>query len=84
MGWTWEYIDEFMTLPRLHDISDYWQHSPPTHLMARTISMILGAEPPKRKEETETLNLDDDENVARFLQSFGVDVRAIVEGANGG
>jgi len=32
-GWTWEYVDEFMTLPRLRGILHYWAKQPPLHLM---------------------------------------------------
>ena len=33
-GWTWEYIDEIMTLPRLSELSAYWYDHPPTHVIA--------------------------------------------------
>lgn len=33
-GWTWEYIDENMTLPRLCELSAYWGKNPPTHIIA--------------------------------------------------
>ena len=32
-GWTWEYVDEFMTLPRLNGILKYWGKQPPLFLM---------------------------------------------------
>ena len=32
LGWTWDYIDEHMTLPRLTVLSAYWQNHPPTHI----------------------------------------------------
>jgi len=32
-GWTWEYIDDHMTIPRLLLMNDYWQQSPPLHTM---------------------------------------------------
>ena len=32
-GWTWEYIDDFMTLPRLTAMYKHWEGSPPVHWM---------------------------------------------------
>jgi hypothetical protein len=32
-GWTWEYINEYMTLPRLYAMDSYWESRPPTHMM---------------------------------------------------
>ncbi len=31
-GWTWEYIDDNMTLPRYYEISRQWEKWPPMHL----------------------------------------------------
>lgn len=31
-GWTWEYVDEFMTLPRLNELRQYWEKEPPVHV----------------------------------------------------
>lgn len=30
-GWTWEYIDEYVTVPRLIEITEYWKQVPPLH-----------------------------------------------------
>jgi len=32
-GWTWEYIDNYMTIPRLSEMTDYWADYPPAHVM---------------------------------------------------
>lgn len=32
-GWTWEYIDNHMTIPRLLHINKYQQDNPPIHAM---------------------------------------------------
>ena len=32
-GWTWEYIDDHMTIPRLDEMTTYWKYQPPIHLM---------------------------------------------------
>lgn len=32
-GWTWEYIDHHMTIPRLLSINQYHKESPPIHTM---------------------------------------------------
>lgn len=31
-GWSWEYIDDNMTLPRYYEISEQWKKWPPLHL----------------------------------------------------
>ena len=38
-GWTWEYIDQNMTLPRLTALNKYWQKYPPVHCL---IAAYLG------------------------------------------
>ena len=38
-GWTWEYIDQNMTLPRLEDLNRYWAQYPPMH---RLVAAYLG------------------------------------------
>ena len=45
-GWTWEYIDENMTLPRLYSIYKHWERRPPTHWMIASYFGI-GNEPEK-------------------------------------
>jgi hypothetical protein len=32
-GWTWDYIDDFMTLPRLYAMHEYWKQWPPVHII---------------------------------------------------
>jgi hypothetical protein len=32
-GWTWEYIDAQMTIPRLLAINEYQSNAPPLHIM---------------------------------------------------
>lgn len=51
-GWTWEYIDENMTLPRLAGLSAYWESHPPTHIIA---AAYAGIEP---KEKGGNANAD--------------------------
>lgn len=49
-GWTWEYIDDFMTLPRLWELESYWKTAPPTHVSAARIAYSLGAVPKEQAE----------------------------------
>ena len=39
-GYTWEYIDEYFTLPRLFEVESYWTKYPPLHVIARTFVEI--------------------------------------------
>ena len=32
-GWTWEYIDQNMTIPRLLEITEYHKVQPPIHIL---------------------------------------------------
>ncbi len=45
-GWTWEYIDEHMTLPRLYEMNDYWAKYPPVHLMLASFFGVTKQEKP--------------------------------------
>jgi hypothetical protein len=38
-GWTFEHIDEFVTLPQLKEMSRFWKKNPPIHQM---IAAYLG------------------------------------------
>lgn len=41
-GWTWEYVDEYMTLPRFRELTDYWLRFPPPHLSLSSIVSAFG------------------------------------------
>lgn len=41
-GWTWEYIDEEMTLPRLEKIVAHWDAVPPLSVSVAAIASVLG------------------------------------------
>lgn len=36
-GWTYDYVEEWMTLPRFYDLVKYWKKNPPTHLAVRNL-----------------------------------------------
>ena len=39
-GWTWEYVDERMTLPRFRDLIDHWKTAPPLRV---ALGAFMGA-----------------------------------------
>ena len=41
-GWTWEYVDEHMTLPRYFALGEYWEQWPPLH---KLVSVYMGHKP---------------------------------------
>lgn len=41
-GWSWEYIDEYMTIPRLEKMTEYWSENPPVHVMLSILASGLG------------------------------------------
>ena len=47
-GWTWEYIDEFVTLPRLDALRKYWEKTPPAHV---SVAAFFGANTRSTVEE---------------------------------
>lgn len=49
-GWTWEYIDEFMTLPRLGRMNDYWTRIPPLHILVASYFGFDGRKPEEKRE----------------------------------
>lgn len=59
-GWTWEYIDESMDIPRLQAINSHWLDSPPVHVM---LARFLGYEkkPPPQAES------DPDDELAQLM-----------------
>jgi hypothetical protein len=44
-GWSWEYIDDYMTLPRLYGMMDYWKDHPPLHIV---LAAFVGIKPSKK------------------------------------
>lgn len=41
LGWEWEYIDEYMTVPRLEALHKYWKQAPP---LAEAFAAFVGIE----------------------------------------
>lgn len=55
-GWTWEYIDDNMTIPRLQAMSDYWQEHPPLHQLVATF-LGVKSKAPKEQDNASLLEL---------------------------
>ena len=64
-GWNWEYIDDYMTMPRFQKLTRYWLKFPPQHLSLASIKSALGIKPAERSRRTGT----DNEYVPPELQS---------------
>jgi hypothetical protein len=60
-GWTWEYIDERVTLPRLSALIRYWGEHPPVSLLVR---QFLGHKPRRAKAPGSPKDLD------AFIKAF--------------
>lgn len=45
-GWTWDYIDEYLTLPRLNALGKHWQDFPPVN---ETVAAFVGIKPEKKE-----------------------------------
>lgn len=48
-GWTWDYIEECMTIPRVKALMRHWEKTPPLPVM---IAAYLGIKP---KQEAESV-----------------------------
>jgi hypothetical protein len=55
-GWTWEYIDDNMTLPRMEALNQYWVDNPPLHLLVRG---LVGYKPPAGGSEADRGSADE-------------------------
>jgi hypothetical protein len=55
MGWTWEYIGECMTLPRLAAMSEHWKQYPPVH---KAVAAYLGIKPAPKTNVVPITNAD--------------------------
>lgn len=63
-GWTWEYIDENMTLPRVISLNKHWAEFPPVHIGLTMFSKaFLGT---GKKKPDKRGNLQD------LMQAFGM------------
>ena len=50
-GWTWEYVGQHLTLPRLYEMQRYWEQHPP---VGDLVAAYLGYQAPKHpKPQTE-------------------------------
>jgi hypothetical protein len=72
-GWLWEYIDENMTLPRLEEMTKYWDTFPPIHIsVARIYSSLTGYKPPSlgvvKREPEKGIN----EFITEFMAQGGI------------
>lgn len=41
-GWTWEYLDDNVTIPRLTALTAHWRDTPPAHEALASILIALG------------------------------------------
>jgi hypothetical protein len=74
-GWTWDYIDQQMTLPRLLALTRVWETCPPVPLSLIMISAALGIKPPKPTAEPapatpEAPTQNDPAELADFMSLF--------------
>jgi hypothetical protein len=58
-GWTWEYIGEFLTLPRLRAMMQHYDRHPPTHIAtaAAWLERKPSIDEQKLQQEAEIMSL---------------------------
>ena len=69
MGYTYEYIDDFMTLPRLNQMAAYWKENPPLH---QIVAGYLGFEKSKSTNDTEQNLVSQSDELMGLAGSFGL------------
>lgn len=57
MGYTYEYIDDYMTIPRLNAMAAYWKENPPLHQMVAQY-LEMGSSKKAPKAETSEVELE--------------------------
>lgn len=50
-GWTWDYVEEQLDIPRLAALNAYWRNHPPVHYL---LAAFVGFKPPRER----TVNSD--------------------------
>lgn len=59
MGWTWDYVEWNVDLPRLRSLHKYWRINPPVHVLVAAYMQY------KPKEEVSTEEADS--QIAMFM-----------------
>ncbi|MFI5230064.1 MAG: hypothetical protein ACHQWU_13405 [Gemmatimonadales bacterium] len=83
-GWTWEYIDEYVTVPRLQEIAAYWAKVPPLHeafalfIGAREKGDVVTSVPPGTPDRPHGAPGHDDAEFARAMFGVGIAIPASV------
>ncbi len=64
MGWTWDYVEETLDVPRLAALTAYWREHPPTHV-------LLAARYAYKAPNEPTRSVNTDGDIASLVQAFG-------------
>jgi hypothetical protein len=72
-GWTWEYIDEYLTLPRLNALWEHWSSKPPVHVTAALFAGIKPATPAVPRALDDGAKLDN----AAIVRNMHTDPRTL-------
>lgn len=56
-GWTWDYVEQEVDLPRLTALSGYWRRHPPMHIMVAAY-LGVGDKPARERDEDGTSLFD--------------------------
>lgn len=54
MGWTWDYTEETLTVPRLKALQKHWEDHPPLPLM---VAAYLDIKPKEKASEEDFFNM---------------------------
>jgi hypothetical protein len=68
-GWTWEYVGQYMTLPRLKALNKYWENNPPLHQQVQALFGGLGVDTTSTATPPEEGGFDD--LIANFQAAGG-------------
>ena len=66
-GWTWEYIDAHMDIPRLIAMNRHWRQHPPLQVMVQN---YLGIKPAPEPRHTAEASVNSETDLEQFMQMF--------------
>lgn len=63
-GWTWDYVEQELDVPRLTALTTYWRNNPPLHVM---VAAYLGIKPKATPKENDPAEIDAFVSALKFV-----------------
>ena len=69
-GWTYEYVDNRMTLPRFRDFIDHWRDAPPLRVALSALLGAAGGKKAKVQGDSTSIKETADSELARTIEEL--------------